>query len=105
MWLCSRCGWGFPYRTRSNATGGAHVVHDTGSSRGLDGRYVPHEAVGSRIRSRRNEDPTGTFLGVVGGMVAWGFTGMFKGAIILALFYTLFNSWLKPKTEIETPVA
>ena len=40
------------------------------------------------------------FLGVVGGMVAWGFTGMFKGAIILAVFYTLFNSWLKPKTEI-----
>ena len=39
------------------------------------------------------------FLGVVGGMVAWGFTGMFKGAIILAVFYTLFNSWLKPKTE------
>ena len=39
------------------------------------------------------------FLGVVGGMVAWGFTGMFKGAIILAVFYTLFNSWLKPKTQ------
>ena len=37
------------------------------------------------------------FLGVVGGMVAWGFTGMFKGAIILAVFYTLFNSWLKPR--------
>ena len=40
------------------------------------------------------------FLGVVGGMVAWGFTGMFKGAIILAIFYTLFNSWLKPKTQV-----
>lgn len=39
------------------------------------------------------------FLGVVGGMVAWGFTGMFKGAIVLAIFYTLFNSWLKPKVE------
>jgi predicted PurR-regulated permease PerM len=39
------------------------------------------------------------FLGVVGGMVAWGFTGMFKGAIILAVFYTLFNSWLKPKIQ------
>lgn len=33
------------------------------------------------------------FLGVIGGMVAWGFTGMFKGAIILAVFYTIFNSW------------
>jgi len=40
------------------------------------------------------------FLGVIGGMAAWGFTGMFKGAIILAVFYTLFNSWLKPKTEV-----
>jgi predicted PurR-regulated permease PerM len=44
------------------------------------------------------------FLGVVGGMVAWGFTGMFKGAIILAIFYTLFNSWLKPKTQAATTV-
>jgi Predicted permease len=26
------------------------------------------------------------FLGVIGGMTAWGFTGMFKGAIILAVF-------------------
>ncbi len=33
------------------------------------------------------------FLGVIGGMSAWGFTGMFKGAIILAVAYTLFNSW------------
>src|SRR6185437_5193202 len=35
------------------------------------------------------------FLGVVGGLSAWGFTGMFKGAIILSVFYTLFNSWLE----------
>jgi predicted PurR-regulated permease PerM len=35
------------------------------------------------------------FLGVIGGLAAWGFTGMFKGAIILAVFYTLFNSWLE----------
>lgn len=37
------------------------------------------------------------FLGVIGGMAAWGFTGMFKGAIILAVFYTVFNSWLESK--------
>src|SRR5258708_2060806 len=37
------------------------------------------------------------FLGVIGGLAAWGFTGMFKGAIILAVFYTLFNSWLEKK--------
>jgi predicted PurR-regulated permease PerM len=34
------------------------------------------------------------FLGVIGGMAAWGFTGMFKGAIILAVFYTILHSWL-----------
>jgi predicted PurR-regulated permease PerM len=33
------------------------------------------------------------FLGVVGGMTTWGFTGMFKGAIVLAVAYTLFQSW------------
>ena len=35
------------------------------------------------------------FLGVVGGMTAWGFTGMFKGAIVMALFYTLMQGWIK----------
>jgi predicted PurR-regulated permease PerM len=39
------------------------------------------------------------FLGVIGGMVAWGFTGMFKGAIILAVFYTVFTKWLERKEE------
>ena len=37
------------------------------------------------------------FLGVIGGMVLWGFTGMFKGAIILAVFYTIIKSWLDKK--------
>ncbi len=37
------------------------------------------------------------FLGVVGGLSAWGFTGMFKGAIILTVFYTIYNSWLGNK--------
>jgi predicted PurR-regulated permease PerM len=46
------------------------------------------------------------FMGVVGGMAAWGFTGMFKGAIILAVAYTLFQSWFAtskegPETEIS----
>jgi predicted PurR-regulated permease PerM len=38
------------------------------------------------------------FLGVIGGLAAWGFTGMFKGAIILAVFHTIFNSWLQQKS-------
>ncbi len=37
------------------------------------------------------------FLGVVGGMAAWGFTGMFKGALILAVFYTLIQTWTTRK--------
>jgi predicted PurR-regulated permease PerM len=43
------------------------------------------------------------FLGVVGGMAAWGFTGMFKGAIVMALFYTLIQGWIngEKKPSIE----
>jgi predicted PurR-regulated permease PerM len=37
------------------------------------------------------------FIGVIGGLAAWGFTGMFKGAIITSLFYTIFISWLEGK--------
>src|SRR5580704_2374445 len=37
------------------------------------------------------------FGGVVGGLAVWGFTGMFKGAIILSVFYTLFTSWVENK--------
>jgi predicted PurR-regulated permease PerM len=45
------------------------------------------------------------FLGVIGGMVTWGFTGMFKGAIILAVFYTILNSWLGKKPNDVEAVA
>lgn len=38
------------------------------------------------------------FLGVIGGLAAWGFTGMFKGAIILAVFYKIFTSWLERRS-------
>jgi predicted PurR-regulated permease PerM len=41
------------------------------------------------------------FIGVIGGVAAWGFTGMFKGAIIVAVFYTIFNSWLERKDGTE----
>lgn len=45
------------------------------------------------------------FLGVVGGLAAWGFTGMFKGAIILSVSYTLFDSWLERRNVpvVRTP--
>ena len=42
------------------------------------------------------------FLGVIGGLAAWGFTGMFKGAIIMAVFYKLFTSWLESKNTVIT---
>jgi predicted PurR-regulated permease PerM len=40
------------------------------------------------------------FLGVIGGMVLWGFTGMFKGAITLAVCYTILQSWLGKEQDI-----
>ena len=37
------------------------------------------------------------FIGVIGGLAAWGLTGMFKGAIIVSVFYTLGTAWLEKK--------
>lgn len=37
------------------------------------------------------------FIGVTGGVIVWGFTGMFKGAIIMSIFYTIFSQWLHKK--------
>jgi predicted PurR-regulated permease PerM len=34
------------------------------------------------------------FAGVIGGLLAWGFMGMFIGATLLAVAYTLFMEWL-----------
>jgi predicted PurR-regulated permease PerM len=42
------------------------------------------------------------FLGVVGGLAAWGFTGMFKGAIILSVLYTLLKTWWLTSTDANT---
>ncbi|MES2113326.1 MAG: AI-2E family transporter [Bacteroidota bacterium] len=45
------------------------------------------------------------FLGVIGGLSAWGFTGMFKGAIITSVFYTIYTSWLERKKNSRLPVS
>ena len=37
------------------------------------------------------------FIGVVGGLAAWGFTGMFIGATTLAIFWTMIQAWLRPE--------
>jgi predicted PurR-regulated permease PerM len=42
------------------------------------------------------------FLGVIGGLAAWGFTGMFKGAIIMSVFYTVFTSWIARKSTTNS---
>ncbi|HSZ73040.1 MAG TPA: AI-2E family transporter, partial [Cytophagaceae bacterium] len=39
------------------------------------------------------------FIGVIGGLAAWGVTGMFKGAIIVAICHTVFNSWLEKRNN------
>jgi predicted PurR-regulated permease PerM len=40
------------------------------------------------------------FTGVIGGLLAWGFLGLFIGPTILAVCYTLFTSWLEEKAEV-----
>lgn len=35
------------------------------------------------------------FTGVIGGLLAWGFMGMFVGTTLLAVAYTLFFDWLR----------
>jgi predicted PurR-regulated permease PerM len=34
------------------------------------------------------------FIGVLGGLIAWGFLGIFLGATLLAIGYTVLHSWL-----------
>jgi len=34
------------------------------------------------------------FIGVLGGLLAWGFLGIFLGATLLAIGYTVLRSWL-----------
>jgi predicted PurR-regulated permease PerM len=33
-------------------------------------------------------------LGVIGGLLAWGFVGIFLGTTLLAVAYTIFFTWL-----------
>ena len=38
------------------------------------------------------------FIGAIGGMLHYGIIGLFVGAVIMVLGYTLFIAWLKPDT-------
>ena len=44
------------------------------------------------------------FIGVIGGLLAWGFLGLFIGPTILAVCYTLFGTWLEENGAGEKPV-
>jgi predicted PurR-regulated permease PerM len=44
---------------------------------------------------------TVVFLGVIGGMLAWGFLGMFLGAVLLAVTYQLFQRWVAAGVAAE----
>jgi len=45
------------------------------------------------------------FVGVIGGLAAWGFTGMFIGATTLAILWTVLQAWLgmrvRPKAAAD----
>jgi len=40
-------------------------------------------------------------IGSLGGMILSGILGLFVGAVILAIIYTLFTAWLDEKTQVE----
>lgn len=41
------------------------------------------------------------FMGVLGGVLAFGFIGVFIGPVILAVAYTLLSEWIKPAPKAE----
>jgi predicted PurR-regulated permease PerM len=42
------------------------------------------------------------FIGVLGGLIAWGFLGIFLGATLLAIGYTVLRSWLDQAPSVAT---
>jgi predicted PurR-regulated permease PerM len=45
------------------------------------------------------------FVGVIGGLAAWGFTGMFIGATTLAVLWTVLQTWIRTDGDELRPVA
>ena len=43
------------------------------------------------------------FAGVIGGLIAFGIVGIFVGPVVLAVAYTLLDSWIAADTR-EKPV-
>ena len=42
------------------------------------------------------------FLGAVGGFIAYGFTGLFIGAVVVVMGYELFMAWLTDNQSVES---
>ena len=45
------------------------------------------------------------FMGVLGGLIAFGFIGVFLGPVILAIGYALLTEWMNPSTQAGEPDA
>jgi predicted PurR-regulated permease PerM len=43
------------------------------------------------------------FMGVLGGLLAFGFIGVFLGPVILAVGYALLSEWMRPAAATEKP--
>ena len=43
------------------------------------------------------------FMGVLGGLLAFGFIGVFLGPVILAVGYALLSEWMRPAAAPEKP--
>lgn len=44
------------------------------------------------------------FAGVVGGLIAFGLTGIFVGPVVLAVSHTLLSAWVDEEiVEVESP--
>jgi predicted PurR-regulated permease PerM len=43
------------------------------------------------------------FMGVLGGLLSFGFIGVFLGPVILAVAYALLSEWMRPATRPEEP--
>jgi predicted PurR-regulated permease PerM len=43
-------------------------------------------------------------IGAIGGMIQYGVIGLFLGAVILGLSYTILTDWMQPGSD-EAPAA
>jgi predicted PurR-regulated permease PerM len=44
-------------------------------------------------------------VGVIGGVLSYGITGLFLGPIVLAVIWELLVAWIKEREGVSTPAA